>query len=282
MTADSRLAAGAGVGPLLKAWRRQRRLSQLELAIAADVSARHVSFVETGRSRPSAAMILRLAERLDVPIRDRNALLVAAGYAPAFPETPLAAPGMAPLREVLDRLLRGYEPYPALVFDASYDVVTANRAVAALLAGVAEHLLEPPMNVLRLALHPKGIAPRIVNYGQVRRYLLDRLTRHLSTWQSDRLRALSEEIHGYPAPDGVAAPADSGAGGPDGGSAAEAEAGAEMAFAVPLRLRHGDGELSFVSTVATFNTPLDVTVSELAIETFLPADSQTATALHAG
>lgn len=268
MTTQSMLGPSVGVGPLLKVWRERRRLSQLELAISADVSARHVSFVETGRSRPSEAMILRLAEHLEVPIRDRNALLVAAGYAPAFPETPLQSPAMAPLREVLDRLLGGYEPYPALVFDSAYDIVAANGAVAVLLDGVVEHLLEPPMNAMRLALHPQGIAPRIVNFGQVRRHLIDRIARHLSIWQSDQLRTLYDEVRGYPEP--------------ARSNGASDDADSETRFALPLRLRHGGRELSFISTVATFNTPLDVTVSELAIETFLPADQQTGAALRNG
>lgn len=265
MTTQSALGRSVGVGPLLKGWRERRRLSQLELAITAEVSARHVSFVETGRSRPSEAMILRLAEHLDVPIRDQNALLVAAGYAPAFPETPLQSPAMAPLREVLDQLLGGYEPYPALVFDSAYDIVAANGAAAVLLDGVAARLLEPPMNAMRLALHPQGIAPRIVNFGQVRRHLLDRIARHLSTWQSDQLRRLFDEVRGYPE---------------TAGSNGAADTGGETLFALPLRLRHGPRELAFISVVATFNTPLDVTVSELAIETFLPADPQTAAALR--
>ncbi|HEU4544186.1 MAG TPA: helix-turn-helix domain-containing protein [Jiangellaceae bacterium] len=159
-----------GVGPMLRQWRERRRLSQLDLAIAADVSARHVSFIETGRSRPSEEMILRLAEQLNVPMRDRNILLLAAGYAPAYPETGLDAPTMAPLREIIDQLLRGYEPYPALVFDAGYDIVAANNGVTTLLDGVAEHLLEPPVNTMRLALHPEGLvlAARQAAFRRVR------------------------------------------------------------------------------------------------------------------
>ncbi len=251
-----------GVGPLLRQWRERRRISQLDLAISADVSARHVSFIETGRSRPSAAMILRLAEELDIPVRERNALLLAAGHAPAYPESSLDEPALAPLRAAIDQLLRGYEPFPALVFDAGYDVVAANQAVSIMLDGVADHLLEPPMNVMRLALHPEGLAPRITNVLQVREHLLHRISRHLDTWQSDRLRALYDEVSAYPVPAG------------------EHTAGQETAFALPIRLLRGDTELSLISAVATFNTPLDVTVSELAIETFLPADPETAKLLH--
>lgn len=251
-----------GVGPLLRQWRERRRISQLDLAISADVSARHVSFIETGRSRPSASMILRLAEELDIPVRERNALLVAAGHAPAYPESSLDEPALAPLRGAIDQLLRGYEPFPALVFDAGYDVVAANQAVSVMLDGVADHLLEPPMNAMRLALHPDGLGPRITNFLQVREHLLHRISRHLDTWQSDRLRALYDEVSAYPV------------------RAGEQTSGQETAFALPIRLLRGDTELSLISAVATFNTPLDVTVSELAIETFLPADPETAKLLH--
>lgn len=255
-------ATPLGVGPLLRQWRERRRISQLDLAISADVSARHVSFIETGRSRPSAAMILRLAEELDIPVRERNAMLVAAGHAPAYPESSLDEPALAPLRAAIEQLLRGYEPFPALVFDAGYDVVAANRAVSTMLDGVADHLLEPPMNAMRLALHPDGLAPRIINFPQVREHLLHRIARHLDTWRSDRLRTLYAEVTAYPVHSG------------------EDAAGPEAAFALPIRLRHGDSELSLISAVATFNTPLDVTVSELAIETFLPADHGSAKLLH--
>lgn len=165
MTAGDRPSASAEVGQVLRRWRERRRLSQLDLANAADASARHVSFIETGRSLPSMPMIIRLAEQLDVPMRERNALLLAAGYAPTYAETPLDAPEMAPLREIIDQLLRGYDPYPALVFDAGYDIVTSNRTISLLLDGVAERLLEPPVNVMRLALHPDGLAQRITNFG---------------------------------------------------------------------------------------------------------------------
>jgi transcriptional regulator with XRE-family HTH domain len=251
------------VGTLLRRWRERRRLSQLELANAAEVSARHVSFIETGRSAPSAAMIIRLAEQLDVPMRERNVLLLAAGYAPAYPQTPLQSPEMAPLREILDTLLAGYEPYPALVFDAQYDLVAANQAVSLLLDGITGELVEPPINIMRLALHPDGLAPRVVNFHQVRAHLLARIARHLDTWQSAQLRDLYDEVRTYPVD-----------------SAGDVSDGPESAFALPLRLRHDDVELSFISTVSTFNTPLDVTVSELGIETFLPADPQTAKALE--
>ena len=263
MPATKVVGASTGVGPLLRLWRERRRLSQLELALATDVSARHISFVETGRSKPSESMILRLAAELHVPMRECNALLLAAGYAPAYPETPLDAPTMAPLRGVLDQLLSGYEPYPAIVFDSAYDIVATNRAIVTMLDGVADELLQPPMNVIRLALHPNGLAQRIVNYAQVRRHLIDRVRQHLRIWHSDRLRSLLDEMLAYPSDH-------------DDG----ADSSGETPFALPLRLRGPAGELSFISTVATFNTPLDITVAELGIETFLPADPQTAKLLH--
>lgn len=250
---------------MLRMWREQRRMSQLALANEAEVSARHISFIETGRARPSEAMVLRLAERLDVPVRERNTLLMAAGYAPVYSETVLDEPAMAPLLEVIEELLRAYEPYPALVINAGYDIVAANDAVNILLEGVAPHLLDPPSNVVRLALHPDGLAKRITNSAEVRGYLLGRLARDAELWQLDDLRKLYAEVSAYPEPgDGDPAPS------PGPGSA----------LAVPLRFRSGDAELAFVSTVTTFNAPLDVTVSELAIETFLPADGRTSEALR--
>ncbi|MFJ4846211.1 MULTISPECIES: helix-turn-helix domain-containing protein [unclassified Streptomyces] len=258
----------AGVGALLRGWRERRRISQLELALRADSSARHISFIETGRSRPSQAMVLRLAEHLDVPVRERNALLVAAGYAPSFPETPLRDPAMSPLRDGLDRLLAAYDPYPALVLDGMYDVVAANRGVGLLLDGVAGHLLRPPMNALRITLHPQGLAPRILNFREWRGHLLERVERQITMSGYAPLRRLHEELAAYPV-DGAH---------PD----PPAPDGPHVPLALPLRVAHGGRELSFLSTAATFNTPMDITVSELAIETFLPADPETAAALRAG
>ena len=262
--------AGQGVGPLLRAWRERRRVSQLELALRADSSARHISFVETGRSRPSEEMVLRLAEHLDVPVRERNSLLLAAGYAPRYPETPLDDPALGALREGLERLIQGYEPYPALVVDATYTVVAANRGITMLLDGVPESLLQPPLNALRLTLHPQGMAPRIRNLGEWRGHLLTQMERQIALHRSEPLRALYEEVAAYPAPE----TADAG------------DAGAELSpavpyFALPMRIEHDGRVLSFVSSISTFNTPMDVTVSELAIETFLPADPATAKYLHA-
>ncbi|MFG2681537.1 helix-turn-helix domain-containing protein [Streptomyces sp. NPDC048392] len=263
-----------GVGPLLRAWRVRRRVSQLELALRADSSARHISFVETGRSRPSEEMVLRLAEHLDVPVRERNALLLAAGYAPHYPETPLDAPALGAVREGVERLIRGYEPYPALVVDATYRVLAANRGITMLTEGVAEHLLAPPLNAMRLTLHPEGLAPRIRNLREWRGHLLEQMGRQIALHRSEPLRELHDEVAAYPLPE----PWREGAAG-----TAPAEEPEEPApyFALPLRIEHGGRVLSFVSSISTFNTPMDVTVAELAVETLLPADPATAEYLRA-
>lgn len=260
------------VGSLLRGWRKLRRVTQLELALKADSSARHISFIETGRSTPSRSMVLHLAEQLDVPMRDRNALLLAAGYAPSYPETPLTAPAMTALRAGLDQLLTAYEPHPALVMDGMYDVVAANRGVQALLDGVADHLLQPPMNAMRLTLHPQGLAPRIRNLGEWRAHLLERMERQAALRSSEALHGLYEEVAAYPVPAGATS---SGPAVPACGHGPAAHP-----YALPLRIEAGGRVLSFISTVTTFNTPMDVTVSELAVETFLPADTETATALR--
>ncbi|MFJ3715236.1 helix-turn-helix domain-containing protein [Streptomyces sp. NPDC090057] len=252
-------------GRLLRSWRERRRVSQLELALRADSSARHISFIETGRSRPSEEMVLRLAEHLEVPVRERNALLLAAGYAPRYPETPLDDPALAALRDGMERLIQGYEPYPALVVDAGYTVVAANRGIALLLEGVAEELMTPAPNAMRLTLHPEGLAPRIRNLREWRGHLLAQMERQIALDRSDQLRALYEEVAGYPVPEDAS-----------GDEPAEPVA----YFALPLRIEHDGRVLSFVSSISTFNTPMDVTVAELAIETFLPADPATAKYLY--
>ncbi|MCX4984559.1 helix-turn-helix domain-containing protein [Streptomyces sp. NBC_00572] len=266
------VVSDTGVGPLLRGWREQRRLSQLELALRADSSARHISFVETGRSRPSEEMVLKLAEHLEVPVRERNALLLAAGYAPRYAESPLDAPRLETLREGIERLLQGYEPYPALVVDGSYTVVAANRGIGLLLDGVAEHLLTSPLNAMRLTLHPEGLAPRIRNLPEWRGHLLHQMERQIGLARSESLRALYEEVSAYPLPPGADADGASGAPGPED---------VYPYFALPLRIEHDGQVLSFVSSISTFNTPLDVTVAELAIETFLPADPATVAYLQA-
>ncbi|ARP73189.1 XRE family transcriptional regulator [Streptomyces pluripotens] len=255
-----------GAGPLLRAWRERRRISQLELALRAESSARHISFVETGRSRPSEKLLLRLAEHLDVPVRERNTLLMAAGYAPRFAETPLDDPALDALRDGMQRLIQGYEPYPALVVDAGYTVVAANRGIAMLLEGVSAELMTPAPNAMRLTLHPLGLAPRIRNLREWRGHLLAQMEREIALYRSGRLRALYEEVSAYPVPG-------------EGGGEEPAEP--VPYFALPMRIEHGGRLLSFVSSISTFNTPMDVTVAELAIETFLPADPATAAYLHA-
>lgn len=250
-----------GIGPLLRAWREQRRVSQLELALRADSSARHISFIETGRSRPSEEMVLRLAEHLEVPVRERNALLLAAGYAPRYPETPLDDPALDALRAGMERLIQGYEPYPALVVDAMYTVHAANRGVLMLLGDLPEHLLAPPLNAMRLTLHPEGLAPRIRNLREWRGHLLAQMDRQIALRRSEPLRRLYEEVAAYPVPEeppGAVEPAEP-----------------VPYFALPMRIEHEGRVLSFISSISTFNTPMDVTVAELAIETLLPADPAT-------
>ncbi|WP_261570804.1 helix-turn-helix domain-containing protein [Frankia gtarii] len=272
--------ARMGVGTLLRQWRERRRVSQLELALRADSSARHISFVETGRATPSRAMVLRLAEHLDVPVRDRNALLIAAGYAPAYPETPLHDPAMATVRAGLEQLLAAYEPNPALVLDGHYDVALTNRAVLVLLTGVPADLLRPPLNAMRLTLHPRGLAPRIVNLAEWRAHLLERMQRTMILRGSPMLRALYDEVAAYPVPD---RPAGDNPGADTGLGSANAPPadGEPPALALPMRIVVEGHLLTLISTLTTFNTPMDVTVSELAVETFLPADPETAKVLAA-
>ncbi len=259
------VASRPPVGALLRDWRQRRRLSQFELALQAGVSSRHLSFVETGRSRPSAAMVLQLAEELEVPLRDRNQLLLAAGFAPVFAQRELDAPELGPVRDAIDQVLRGHEPYPALVVDRHWGLVAANRALSLLIEGVAEHLLEPPINVLRLSLHPEGLATRILNLHEWRAHLLERVVRDALTSGDPALSVLHDELASYPC------------GGPSPGKSLDPAFGD---IAVPLRLRHGESELAFISTKTTFGTAVDVTVAELSIESFFPADLQTAQALR--
>ncbi|MDJ1132673.1 helix-turn-helix domain-containing protein [Streptomyces iconiensis] len=266
------LTDGPAIGPLLRGWRERASLSQLELALRADSSARHISFIETGRTAPSREMVLKLACTLDVPVRERNALLLAAGYAPAFPATPMDDPEFAEVRAGLERMVTAYEPYPALILNGAYEVVAANQGIALLMEGVAPHLLEPVPNAMRVTLHPEGMAPRIRNLPEWRGHLLAQMRRQLALHRSAPLRSLYEEVAGYPAPDG-SSPLEREPGPPGGDPGTR--------FALPLMIELDGRTLSFLSTIATFNTPLDVTVSELAVETFLPADPATAKALRA-
>jgi transcriptional regulator with XRE-family HTH domain len=255
------------VGELLREWRQRRRMSQLLLASEADISTRHLSFVESGRALPSREMVMHLAERLAVPLRARNALLVAAGYAPLFRERPLTDPQLSVAREAVEMVLKGHEPYPAIAIDRHWTIVAANGALAPLITGAQPALLEAPVNALRLSLHPEGIAPSIVNWHAWRAHLLARLQRQIEVSGDATLAALLDELAAYPAPANVDT---------DVGNTASAL----NQIAVPLRLKTKLGELSFFSTTTVFGTPVDVTLSELAVEAFFPADSQTADALR--
>jgi transcriptional regulator with XRE-family HTH domain len=254
----------AGVGDLLRKWRRHRRMSQLDLAVQAEISTRHLSFLETGRSRPSREMVLLLAEQLDLPLRERNQLLVAAGYASVYPETALDARTMTAVRGAVRQVLRGHEPYPAIAVDRHWNLVEGNAAIAVLLEGVAPALLEPPANTLRASLHPEGMAPRIANLGEWRGHLLGRLRRQVDHTADAELTTLLDELTALPCDEPTPSFEYPGPGD----------------VVVPLRLRHGSGELTFFSTVTTFGTPLDVTLAELAIEAFFPADAATTKVLR--
>ena len=250
-------------GELLRHWRQRRRLSQLDLAVEAGVSSRHLSFVETGRSRPTSDMILRLAEHLDVPLRDRNALLLAGGYAPAYPERSLAEPELQAVRHALKRILDGHQPYPAVLVNRWWELVDANAGIALFTRDVNPELLQPPANVLRLSLHPDGMAPHIANLPEWRAHLLARLHHQVVATGDARLAELRDELAAYP-----------------GGLSQPPPARADVV--VPLRYRADRRELSFLSITAMVGTPMDVTVSELAIESFYPADAPTAAALGGG
>jgi transcriptional regulator with XRE-family HTH domain len=243
-------------------------LSQLALALEAEVSTRHLSFLETGRARPSREMLLRLAERLDVPLRERNTMLLAAGFAPAYPERDLDDPALGVARAAIDQVLTGHEPFPALAVDRSWRLLAANRVVPPLLTGVTPDLLQPPINVLRLSLHPDGLAPRIANLPEWRAHLLARLSRQVERTADPRLSDLLQELRDY-------------AGDRDTPGADEPILGHDLAsVVVPLRLDTEHGTLSLISTTMVFGTPLDVTLSELAIEAFFPADVATADLLQ--
>lgn len=255
------------VGPLLREWRQRRRLSQLDVSARAAISTRHLSFLETGRARPSREMILHLAEELDVPLRERNSLLVAAGYAPVYRETPLEGDDMATVRETLEQLLASHEPNPALVVDRHWNMVLANRAIGLLISGVPQSLLAPPVNVLRVSLHPDGLAPRIANFEEWSGHLLSRLGREVTATGDPTLASLYDELRAYP---GVsehehAVPRGDGA----------------SRLMVTLRLKTPVGDLAFFSTVATFGTAVDITLAELSIESFFPADTVTADVVRA-
>lgn len=251
------------VGEHLRQWRQRRHLSQLDLAMEAEISARHLSFMETGRSQPSREMLLRLAERLDVPLRERNVMLVAGGFAPAFPQRTLDDPAMKAACGAIEQVLKAHEPNPALAVDRHWNLVSANRMIAPLLGDAAPKLLQGRINVLRLGLHPDGIAARTENLHEWRAHLLERLHRQCEATADAELLALYDELKSYPVPPRSGPPVKVG-----------------DAVVVPFRLRVGDDVLSFMSTTMVFGTPLDITLSELALEAFYPADDATARKLR--
>jgi transcriptional regulator with XRE-family HTH domain len=260
----SRMNTARPVGELLRDWRQRRRLSQLALAVTANVSTRHLSFVESGRSAPSREMILHLCEHLEVPLRERNRLLLAAGYAPGYEERALADPELRAAQQAITAVLDGHDPYPAIAIDRNWNLVAANRAVAPLLSGCAPELLAGTINVLRLSLHPKGLAPNIDNLAQWRSHLLQRVVRGIELSADPGLVALHEELLSYPVP--------------ETGTSVRSEP--MHAIVIPMRLRTPGGMLSFISTTTVFGSPLEVSLSELAIEAFYPADVETAAALR--
>ncbi|KRC54044.1 XRE family transcriptional regulator [Nocardioides sp. Root79] len=248
----------ATAGVLIREWRQRRHLSQLELASRADVSTRHLSWIETGRSRPTSAMVMRLCDHLEVPLREQNHVLLAAGHAPAHPEHQLSDPPMAEANAALETILRGHQPYPALVVDRHWELISANDAAYAFLDGVDADLLEPPINVVRLSIHPRGLGGRIVNLAEWRAHLAERLRREYDASGDAELGALLAEV-----------------------SAGGVEPVESSALVVPLQLRMPDGSvLSFITTTTVFGTPREVTLSELAIEAFYPADEETRAALN--
>jgi transcriptional regulator with XRE-family HTH domain len=255
------------IGDHLRDWRQRRRLSQLDLALEADISAKHLSFLETGRAQPSREMVLHLAERLDVPLRERNVLLLSAGYAPVFAQRPLDDPALRHVRHAVDLVLKGHEPYPAIAVDRHWTLIAHNAAVPPLIAAADPSLMQPPVNVLRLSLHPKGLASRIANLPEWRAHLLMRLRQQIDVTADGELIRLLDELSGYPAPGGGKAPR---------WTLKEDFAG----VVVPVQFITDAGVLSFFSTTTIFGTPVDVTLSELAIESFFPADAATAEALR--
>lgn len=259
-------AARMTIGALLRDWRQRRRLSQLELALEAEISTRHLSFVETGRARPSRELVLQLAELLQVPLRERNALLVTAGFAPVYSERPLDDPRLAAARAAVQLVLDGHDPYPALALDRHWNLLQANAAAQRLLQGIPAALLQPPVNVLRLSLHPDGLGPRIVNLGEWREHLLARLRRQVAASGDPVLHGLLQELAAYP---------------PLAGETHGDPSTPHADVVVLLRLRLPQGELALFSTITVFGTPVDITLSELALEAFYPADAASAGVLRA-
>lgn len=252
-------------GEVLREWRQRRRMTQLDLALDADISAKHLSFLETGRAQPSREMVLNLAERLEMPLRERNGLLVAAGFAPMFSERPLSDPSLAKAREAVELVLKGHEPYPAVAVDRHWNIVSANRPVGALISVASPALLKAPVNIMRLSLHPEGLARQIVNFHEVRAHLIARLRRQIELSGDAQLAELLREISAYPKPSRSVVPIRE-------GSADE--------VVIRTIVDTPAGRLSLFSTMTIFGSPVDVTLSELAIESFFPADSETAAILR--
>lgn len=263
MTAEGQSPPSAGA--LLRLWRKRRRLSQLELSNRAQISSRHLSFVESGRSTPSRQLLVHLTKTLEIPLRERNRLLLAAGYAPIYGATPWSSSQLSAVREAVQLVLTGLEPYPALAVDRCWNLVEANRSVGLMINDAAAELLSPPVNVLRLSMHPAGLASRISNLGQWRAHVLTRLRRQVDYTADPDLAALHKELQGYPCSD----------------HAPDTEVPGPHDLVIPLRMQVGNQQLSLLSTTTVFGTPQDVTVAELAIESFLPADQATADILTA-
>jgi transcriptional regulator with XRE-family HTH domain len=262
VSADRSRSRPVHIGDHLREWRQRRHLSQLDLAVDAEISARHLSFVETGRAAPSREMVLKLAERLAVPLRERNVLLVAAGFAPAYQQRSLDDPALTSARAAIDLVLKAHEPNPALAYDRHWNLVSANRMVMPLLKDVPPRLLGQPVNIMRLAFHPEALAARTVNLAEWCGHLLERVHRQCEATADPELIRLYEELKAYPIP-------------------ARAMPLAADNVALPFKLRHDGQVLSFLSTTMVFGTPVDITLSELALETFFPADTQTANAMRA-
>lgn len=252
-------------GYLLRQWRQRRRYSQLALAVEAEISQRHLSFIESGRSLPSRDMLIRLTDHLDVPLRERNILLLAAGFAPAYGEKPLASPELAPARDVIKQLLSGQVPNPALAVDQHWTLVFANKAIDILTHGISRHLLEGDVNVLRLSLHPDGLAPRIINFREWRSHILSRLGHDVDISGDPQLIALLEELRSYPVPAHA--------------SSSCVTLASDRSIAIPLIIASDEGPLEFLSTTTVFGTAVDLTLANLVIESFFPANAKTACAM---
>lgn len=254
------------IGALVRSWREQRHWSQLDLATEANISQKHLSFIESGRAAPSRDMVITLAEHLEVPLRERNTLLLAAGFAPIYRDRPLDDPALLRARAAIDQVLKAHEPFPAMAVDRRWTLVSANSAVAPLLVGADPELVKSPVNVIRLSLHPRGLAPLIVNLGEWRSHLIERLRRQYRITRDAAIEALMKEVTAYP--------------GVSGKSAEHDPRSDPEAIVVPLKLRTHGGVLSFFSTVTVFGTAVDITLSELSLEAFYPADEATWAALR--